>query len=206
MSGQADPELHIYCEDNFASLLIEQTLPSDFRTRTHIVPVGSKSEMAKQASFHFRAGFGQHMLLIWDGEVPREEVCHYLNQAIGSFKEDASSKESFKQRLHWGFLPGQDLPERWGLSILDCPEGYELLGNELSAPATVAREHIERLRSLPGKDHRQLGYELGRRTNTSAGDSLRMLAKSISHISSNPLKCVQEMVKAVLDGKGVRGG
>ena len=67
-------------------------------------------------------------------------------------------------------------------------------------------EHIERLRSLPDKDHRQLGYELGQRTNISAEDALRMLAKSISRISSSPLKCVQEMVKAVLDGKGVQGG
>jgi predicted HTH domain antitoxin len=50
MAGQADPELHVYCEDNFASLMIEQALSADLRKRPHIVPVGSKSEMAVQAS------------------------------------------------------------------------------------------------------------------------------------------------------------
>jgi hypothetical protein len=115
-------------------------------------------------------------------------------------------KDSFSQRLNWGFLPGQDSPERWGLGVLDCRERHELLGNELNATATVAAEHIEWLRSLPDKDHRQLSYELGQRIRISAEDALRMLAKSISPIPSNPLKCVQEVVKAPLDGKRVQGG
>ena len=140
MAEQAVPELHVYCEDNFAALLIEQALPSNLRERTHIVPVGPKTEIAKQAAFHYRAGFEHHMLLIWDGEVPRDEVCQYLKQAKDSFKEAAGSKGSFSQRLNWGFLPGQDPPERWGLSVLDCQEGHELLGHELHASATVAAD------------------------------------------------------------------
>ena len=91
--------------------------------RAKIIPVGPKTEIAKQAVFHHRAGFKQHILLIWDGDVPREEADNYLDQAIESFKEAAGSKESFRQRLNKGFLPGQDAPERWGLSVRTAEKG-----------------------------------------------------------------------------------
>jgi hypothetical protein len=204
MAGQADPELHIYCEDYFASLLIGQVLPADLRKRTHIVPVGSKSEMAMQAAFHFRADFGQHILLIWDGDVTREEAGKYLQKANESLKDAVGSRGHFKQRLNWGFLPGHDTPEWWSLSILDSTEGYVLLGRELNSSEAYAAEVIERLRSL--NDHRELGHELERRTNIAEQDALRMLARSISSLTSEPLKCVQKMVRAVLDGKQVQVG
>jgi hypothetical protein len=204
MAGQADPELHVYCEDNFASLLIEQALPADLRKRTHIVPVGSKSEMAMQAAFHYRADFGQHMLLIWDGDVTKDEARGYLQKAHEGLKDTVGSRGPFKQRLNWGFLPGNTPPEWWGLSVLDCKEGYESLGKELNAPKPDAAELIERLSSL--SDHRELGHELEQRTNIPEQDALRMLARSIASLTSEPLKCIEKIIREVLDGKQVRPG
>lgn len=88
--------------------------------------------------------------------------------------------------------------------MLDCKEGHRLPGKELNAPEVVAAELIDRLRSL--KDHRELGHELELRANIHEQDGIRMLARSISSLPCEPLRCVKEMISAVLDGKQVQHG
>ena len=73
MKGSQEPELIIYCEDSIAEILIRQAIRQDLdstiRKRVKIVPVGSDSELINQAIAHIRAGFREHLIIVWDGDV-----------------------------------------------------------------------------------------------------------------------------------------
>lgn len=198
MSGTRDPELHVYCQDNFAMLLIEQSLSGPLRQRTHIVPVGAESQLAQQGAFHLRAGFGQRMLLVWDGDVKLAEAQNHLNRA--ELTEELLGSSVFR-RVNWAFLPGGKPPEQWTVEVLSCEEGYQVLGDELGETATETAEVIERLRTLDNPH--DVGYQLGSTYGTSTDEALRSLVRAVSRLSSKPLDTIRSTVEAVLEGKQV---
>ncbi len=200
MSGEHEPELHVYCEDNFAMLLIEQSLSGPLRQRTHVVPVGSESQLAQQGSFHLNTNLGQHMLLVWDGDVSVTDAQQQLRRA--KLTEESLEERVF-ERVNWTFLPGGKAPEQWAVEVLDCAEGHELLGTELGESATATAELIERLKALD--DAHNIGYELGRTCNIEKNEALRCLVRAVARLSSKPLASVCGAVEAVLEGNYVSG-
>lgn len=211
MSGKATPELLLYCEDHFAALLIERALSSDLRRRTSILPVGSNSEIAKQATHHLRAHLGQHILLIWDGDdVTQRDANDWIKNEKDELKKQGSHPENslipdWDNRVNWGFLPGESAPEAWTVDLLDCDDGYRLLSEEIGCDNHHARILIEKLRVV--SEHHDIGYKLMEEERISSEDAaLRMLVKSVFRLPEKPLKDVSEMVSAVLNSKRVRGG
>jgi len=211
MSGRATPELFLYCEDHFAALLIEQALSSDLRRRTSILPVGSNSEIAKQATHHLRANLGQHILLIWDGDDDtRRGVSGWIKKEKDELKKQGSHPENslisdWDSRVNWGFLPGESAPEAWTVNLLNCDDGYKLLSEEIGSDESHARNLIETLMVI--SEPHDIGYKLIEEEAIGSEDAaLRMLAKSIFRLPEEPLKNVSEMVRAVLNGQKVGGG
>lgn len=200
MSGTLDPELHVYCEDNFAMLLIEQALKGPARQRTHVVPVGSKSQLAQQGAFHLKAGFGQHMLVLWDGDVGPDEGRRMLD-GVGLAKETLSS--GAYRRVNWTFLPGSESPERWVVNTLDCEEGHRILSDELGESNAATNEILERLAAL--EDAHDIGYHLGKTCNITMDEALRSLIRAASRLSFEPLVPIADRVEAVLEGRQVCG-
>jgi hypothetical protein len=198
ISGQLEPELHVYCEDTFAETLIRQSLPGELRQRVHVVPVGSKTELVKQAVFHLRAGHKQHLLLVWDGDVTPHEIRTWMkNECNGQYA-------SFESRINLASLPGGCPPEKWVVEALNCEDGFRLLGDELRQTPASTAELLEGLRSL--QDVHDVGHQLGKQTNLSAHESSLALARAAARLPFSPLGTVQAKVEAVLNSRpGIMG-
>jgi predicted ATPase len=202
MSGTPDPELDVYCEDNLAELLIRESLPGPVRKRIRVLPVGSKANLAEQGAFHLRTRLGDesHMLLVWDGDVRQAEIDNFLRTA-GLTEEGAIDTDL--DHLNWTTLPGPAAPERWLLEVLDCDDGYDLLGYELGETGSSTCGVIERLKTV--RNHHDVAYELGQMYGFSAHQALSCLVRAAARLPSRPLEPVCEVVHAVLDGRRVYG-
>jgi hypothetical protein len=198
ISGQLEPELHVYCEDTFAELLIKQALLGDQRRRVHVVPVGSKTELVKQAVFHLRAGHGQQLLLVWDGDVTDHEIRTWVRD------ECKGQYESFASRINWTLLPGGCSPEKWVVDALNCDDGFQLLGDELRQTPASTAELLEGLRAI--REVHGVGYQLGKLTNQSVHESSLALARAASRLPSSPLSTIQTEVEALLNARRVNAG
>ncbi len=192
MSGQLEPELHIYCEDHFAALLIENSLSGEARKRTRIIPVGAKSQLVKQSNFHLLANFGQHILILWDGDVQNGEADKWL-------KNDLC--KNFNHRVNWGFLPGNEPPEQWVINRLDCAEGHQTFATELREHPALAAEIIQQLKTL--HDPKEIVRKLATITNIDVDEAYRLQVRAISRLPSNPLKAISEAIEKVLQGQQI---
>ncbi len=202
LSGTPDPELDVYCEDNLAELLIRESLPGPVRKRIRVLPVGSKANLAEQGAFHLRTRLGDesHMLLVWDGDVRQAEIDNFLRTA-GLTEERTIDADL--DHLNWTTLPGPAAPERWLLEVLDCDDGYDLLGYELGETGSSTCGVIERLKTV--RKHHDVAYELGQMYGFSAHQALSCLVKAAARLPSRPLEPICEVVNAVLDGRRVYG-
>ena len=202
MSEVPEPELDVYCEDNVAELLIRQSLPGPLHSRIRVLPVGSKNQLAGQGYFHLRTRLGDdiHMLLVWDGDFDSAEIEESLRKA--NLTKEKLEETTFR-RLNWMSLPGDTAPERWILEMLDCKDGYELLGHELREDNARAAAIIKKLRAVD--NHHNVGYELGRMYSCDAQEALRCLVRAVSRLPSRPLEPIHEAVQAVLDDRWVCG-
>ncbi|MDD2297770.1 MAG: AAA family ATPase [Sphaerochaetaceae bacterium] len=206
MTGNAMPEMNVYCEDYFAELLIKQSLPIDLRSRTHIVPVGSNSQLISQTLFHIRAEFGQHILILWDGDQrTRDEAKKWLKELrdklILSGEREVYKK--FNNKVSWGFLPGKDAPELWAIKTLNCQEGYSKLRSQLNCSSdSDAAVIIEELAAM--SDLHNIGFELSKKFALEEEEALSLLIRSISGFESKPLKSIHQKVKSVLSNQNVK--
>ena len=195
ISGQSEPELKIYCEDSFAALLIEHSLSASVRKRVQVIPVGTKAELPKQAAFHLLAGFGEHILLLWDGDVPKGEVNKWLQKNFNSVEN------SLYYRVNWDFIPGNEPPEKWVINKLDCQEGHEKLAEELKEDTAIAAQIISSLKALGNS--KEISHELSSKANLSEEEATRIQIRVVSKLSSQPLKIIEEMVRIVLEGQKI---
>jgi hypothetical protein len=203
MSGRVDPELNVYCEDNVAAIIIEQALLGNLLKRINILPVGSNNQLVPQAIFHLKARLGQLILIIWDGEVEKSSAEHWIkNQKINT----PAKHQIDWSRLNWAFLPGNMPPDKWMIEELNCENGYRLLSNELGIAPQEAAGQLERLRGLD--EHHDVGYELKQLTNIgcsigSTEEAIRIIARSLRKLESDPLKPIRDAVDSVLNGNKV---
>lgn len=200
MSGRANPEMHVYCEDEFAERLIKQAILGDLLKRTRIVQVGPNSQLAAQAAFHLRADLGQHLLLVWDGDVAQKDIKEWLEKEKNIL--EGQSLDVNWNRINYTRFPGNEPPERWVLDELDTPDGHRLFGVELGCNNSgSAAELIEALKAL--SDHHSVKQHLAEQMHISSEDASLTLAKSVSRLPNNPLKPISDAVDAVLNGQNV---
>lgn len=203
MAGRVRPELNIYCEDYFAELLIKQSLPNDLRSRTHIVPVGSNSELINQAMFHLRAEFGQHILIFWDGDT-RNQAKNWLRDKIKNLisHHEIELNQRLKSKMNWDFLPGNEAPERWLIKTLNSNEGFQALGSQLNCPVSEAEPLVTTLLAM--RDPHYIGHELSQRTNLEEEEALQLLARSVASLGSRPLGPIAQTVRDVLANRKIK--
>lgn len=113
VSEEAQSELLVMCEDEFAAALIRQFLPAQLRRRVDIRACGAKSELALQAASFLRLVDRSKCLVIWDGDVSDVEAQGYVGAATSRF-----SVSDADYRLAWTKMPGSSCPERWSLDVL----------------------------------------------------------------------------------------
>jgi energy-coupling factor transporter ATP-binding protein EcfA2 len=197
MSGQPNPELNVYCEDDFARLLIQDILPLDIRKRVNIIPVGAKSQLVQQAAFHLRANFGQLILLCWDGDVPDSEANAWI-------EKDLKFDDNRGEKANWTFFPGSKPPEKWVIDTLNCSEGYKLVAGELNENnVDHAGGIIQSLVAI--SDPKDISHKLAEIANITQDEAFRIQIKSVSRLPSKPLKSVVDAVTCVLEGRNIKG-
>lgn len=138
MLGQPQPELTVYCEDVFSELLIRAALPSEFRRRVQIVPVGSKGELAKTAAFHIRSGAKGRALIVWDGDVKDTEISRWVAEAEGT-------TPAWAEKVRTAKLPTDGPPESWVIQAIRSEPGRQFLSKKF--PTENVDEIVSRLSS-----------------------------------------------------------
>lgn len=194
MSGQAQHEALIYCEDGFALSLIGASLPPELRRRCRVAPIGSKSELGSQALFHQRGGFGQLFALVWDGDVTDNELHDHVRKA--------GQRGVAVDGLSWARLPGGLPPEKWVLSLLDADEGRRRLAEELHSTEAQAAQIINELQAL-GDPH-SVVQELADKAHLRPEEAEHSLIAAARKLDADPLSGVRQMVVDVLAGQVVQ--
>ena len=192
MEGRSRPELKAYCEDVFSSILIQKSLSLKVRKRVEIIPLGSKNQLPEQAKFHVKGKFNEKIIIIWDGEVSRDEAKKWLNQ-------DFTNDMSLLDKVNWAFLPGNEIPERWVINKLDCEEGYNLIAAELMADKTFVTGLIEKLKVE--RSHHDIFYRAAIECNIDKMEAINIFSRSVSRLSNQPLKSISIALEDVLEGK-----
>jgi len=194
MSGTPTPELLIYCEDPFAERLIGVALTSSTRRRAKIIPVGSSSELARQAGFHLRAGLGQRALIVWHGDVTDPQALSWVRAALDPLPP--------AEKVSWTRLPGGLPPEDWVLECLAGPGGAEALAREIRCETSRASEIISALGALT--DGHRIAHELGSMETLQEEEAAQKLVNAVRSLEPNPLASLAACIEETLDGAGVQ--
>jgi predicted ATPase len=180
MTGEVQPELTIYCEDDVAAVLINETLTYSDRRRLRVVDVGSDATVIKQAICHLRGDFPGQCLCVLDGDCTPQQVRGWIASERGA---DAELVPAFE------ILPGDSLsPERWVLSQLAHEDYRNQFADQLGCLRDQASEHVTEMQVEI--DHHNVAYILGRRTGLEESDCVRRLMRSVAqnHPALAPLK------------------
>ncbi len=170
MTGEFKPELIIYCEDEFASVIIEESLPSELRVRVKIQPVGTNSAIMRQGVSHIRAGFDIESLCVFDGDCKKSEIRGW---------RDSERGERTNILPEYLLLPGAGLPpEKWVILQLHHDPYKENFTRELGCSATDTIAHLSAL--SVELDHHNIPYTLHQRTSFNIDDCIRRMIRSLA--------------------------
>lgn len=193
LTGILEPELFIYCEDDFAEKIINTALRTEQRKRCKIIPIGSKGELAKQALMHLRVGLKQSHLIVWDGDVQETEVQSWLN----GDHENAD-------KVHFTFFTDSLPPERSIIHILDCTNGYTVVKDALDFNNEVeSQQLIQRLKTLT--DHHEIPYQASAAVNLDEKEVCHRLVASAKKVDEISFQYIAKVVDARLEGADIRG-
>ena len=187
MTGEIHPELVVYCEDQFARILISEALSSDARKRVKIQDVGCNSRVIEQGVAHIRSGFEMRSLCVLDGDCTDNDVSSWIRSARG---------ERNHIEPEYLILPGDVPPEKWVVEQLQEPEYTNTFVTQFNCTYAEAVDHIQALSVQI--EHHKLGYILHQRTNIEASDCEKRVARAISslHPELDPLR---ELILLLLD-------
>lgn len=162
MTGVAQPELMIYCEDRAAVALIKQSLPENLRLRVDIRDVGSAQTVIRQGVSHIRSGYPMMVICVLDGDQTEEAIERWLAS------ETAGQNE---WRPDYLTLPGGQPPERWLASQLQEAPYLERFAERFGCTVAQAGAHIESLNVL--QNHHDIVHVLSQLTNLEELDCLQ---------------------------------
>lgn len=195
LSGQANTELTIYCEDTVAAIAIESALTGEQRRRTKIVPIGSDSQLTIAAAHvHIASGHPGRAVLAWDGDVDPADRTKWLDR-LDALHENHG--------VGWLVLPGGKAPEKWVLEQVDSDEGHRVMADRLREhPSTVA-SWIQTLRGLA--NHHNVPYELDQLASLGSSEiAARHLFEAAAALSNGPTWGIRDAVEDALSGSVVR--
>ncbi len=188
MTGETKPELIIYCEDDFAAIMIEESLSSELRVRVKIQTVGSNEAVMHQGVSHVRAGYEMQALCVFDGDCNEGDLTSWKTAERG-YKTEIEPQ--------YMLLPGGDLPpEKWVVSQLHHDHYKENFAEELACSIHDTNAHITAMDVE--LDHHKIPYTLYQRTGLSTNECKRRIIRALA--SQHPqLDELRERVKGLLD-------
>ena len=170
MTGEVQPELTIYCEDQAAAILIEEAIPYEDRRRLRILNVGSDVTVVRQGVCHLRGGFPGACFCVLDGDTTPNQIAGWLTSEAND-DPDISPPVSI--------LPGDNLPpEGWVLDQLALEDYRNEFAGQLGCDRAEARGHVDAMRVE--LDHHDIAYTLCRRTGFDKRECIRRIMKSIA--------------------------
>lgn len=188
LTGIAQPELMIYCEDRFASVMIEESLPASVLTRVCICDVGSDATVVRQGVAHIRSGNPMRCVCILDGDATVDQIQDWINAEQG---------QHLNPPLEYARLPGDDLPpELWITAQLTHVTYRAFFAQQFACTDGEAQQHIEAVGVEP--NHHNVGFRLHQRTNLGIDECVRRLIRSVSphHPQMVPIR---ERIEGLLD-------
>ena len=187
MSGSVRPELVVYTEDRFASVLVEEALAGTQRSRVDVRDVGSNATVARQAISHLRLHAKIPALSAFDGDSTEASVREWIR----------SERGERNLQPDWLILPADTLsPEAWILRELRQMPYLANLKNELSCSEGEAVAHLDAM--AVQLDNHDCGFVLSQRTGLEPETARRMVIRSVArqHPGLTPLR---DKVSALLD-------
>jgi len=187
MTGESHPELIIYCEDEYAAIMIEESLPANIRIRVRIQIVGSNTATMHQGVSHIRASFDMQSLCVFDGDCTRGNIEGW---------RDAERGDRTDIQPEYILLPGGGLPpEKWIVSQLRHSPYKENFTKQFGCSMTDADDHLEALDVL--LEHHNIPYTLHQRTGLGNTDCMRRMIRSLA-LQHPQLDELREKVKALI--------
>lgn len=197
LSGQSEPELFVYCEDDVAEEMIGKSLTAYQRQCVKILPIGDKAELARQALFHVRTGLPQRHLVIWDGDVTSVEVNGWLNKF-------SNNNTELTERICFSFLHDTQAPERQVVTILNSENGRrEMMHGFVYENLAQVDALIADLLALA--EPHDIPYRVAQQLNITEKDALQTLIDCARRTDSNDFDQIRGMVNRALDGELLRG-
>lgn len=170
MTGEAQPEVIIYCEDEAAAFLVEEALPQNLRLRVKVQAVGSDATVIRQGISHIRSGFEMQSLCVLDGDATHPDIKGWITSERGHLHDITP---------RYILLPGDNFPpERWVAEQLRIIEYRRAFANQFSCSLADAQRYAEALHV--DLDHHDLGYVLNRLTNLGKSDCLRRTMRAVA--------------------------
>jgi hypothetical protein len=170
MRGEVQPELTIYCEDQLAALLIEESLPYEDRQRLRILDVGNGVTVVRQGVCHLRGGFAGRCLCVLDGDCAQQQIEEWIASETGGDQQITPLFET---------LPGDDLPpERWILAQLAHEAYRDQFAQQMGCGRDIAEGHIAVMNV--DLNHHDIAYTLSRRTGYDMVECARRIVRSVA--------------------------
>lgn len=171
LSGQAVPELIVYCEDVFAKKLIESSLSFDIRSRVKVIPVGDKNALAIQGECHVRDGNRPPCVVVFDGDVTDAEAERMVRNANGRL-QGAS--------VNWLKLPGSEAPEIHVVNqIIQSEAAMQALSNELRV-TDVSSLRVTLNRAITVDDHHDISRSIANEMGIGEDEIILAMCRSVA--------------------------
>jgi ABC-type branched-subunit amino acid transport system ATPase component len=188
LSGEAMPELKIYCEDQFAKRLIESSLAAELRTRVRVQAVGDKNTLADVAAYHVMSNEKQPCIVVWDADVTESEATGIAKKAIDKLKV-----KPFK----YCRLPGIDVPEKSVVNaILDSDEALNFFATAANVTLTSAHSALEA--ALAEANHHAMPFVIAKRLGLTDAEAVTSLTQAVSRSGALDLSEISDAVSKLL--------
>ena len=187
MTGDAQPELTIYCEDVCAKILIEEALPYDLKVRCSVREVGDSTAVIRQGVSHLRSGYEMRAICVLDGDCSTAEIESRVSNEGGP---------GDKHRPEWTMLPGQLPPEKWVTEQLRVAIYRNSFAEQFNCSVGQADGLIEAIQAQ--LDHHDLGYCLGQMTGKDSQDCIRRTMRSVARVHPQ-LDELRDLIRQKLD-------
>lgn len=187
MTGEAQPELMIYCEDKCARVLIEEALPHDLKVRCSVRNIGDNTTVIRQGVSHLRSGYEMGVLCVLDGDCSETAIESWLTSEAGP---------TAKHQPDWTLLPGEAPPEKWVAEQLQLPTYRNEFAKQIGCSISQADALIESIHAE--LDHHNLSHCLQRVTGMDSQDCIRRTMRSVAPLHPQ-LDDLRNTIKRKLD-------
>lgn len=188
LSGEAMPELKIYCEDLFARRLIESALTAELRPRVQVQAVGDKNTLAEVAAYHMMSTGKQPCVVVWDADVTEAEAAGIAKKAVEKLKVKPFS---------FYRLPGTDVPEKSVVNaILASSAALTIFAMTANVTESAAQSALE---AAAGEvDHHSMPFEISKRLGLIEGEVVTSLTQAVSRAGALDLSYISDAVSKLL--------